>query len=159
MQSPTSRGPIRSLNRQQRNALGLAPLDLDFDLVATLLLELVADLQVSLRRQLQLLVAQDHGATVVIVTHDTRLEQIADRVLYLDCDTVVLGDVRELWEMDLEGQPLAAAVDYGGATVGSEKGLLNYRELGLPAGAPMLPGLMRYFASTRAQSGCFLNSW
>jgi putative ABC transport system ATP-binding protein len=37
--------------------------------------------------------AQDHGATVVIVTHDTRLEQIADRVLYLE-DGVVREERR-----------------------------------------------------------------
>ncbi len=60
-----------------------------------------------------------------------------ERVLYLDCDIVVLGDVGVLWEADLDGCPLAAAVDYGGATAGSRQGLLNYRELGLPPDAPL----------------------
>jgi lipopolysaccharide biosynthesis glycosyltransferase len=33
------------------------------------------------------------------------------RVLYLDSDLTVLGDVRHLYRMDLKGEPLAAAVD------------------------------------------------
>jgi lipopolysaccharide biosynthesis glycosyltransferase len=36
------------------------------------------------------------------------------RVLYIDVDVVVLGDVRELWEMDLEGSALGAVIDCEG---------------------------------------------
>lgn len=43
------------------------------------------------------------------------LEQYAPsdctRVLYLDSDIAVLRDVRDLWAIDLEGQPIAAAID------------------------------------------------
>ena len=31
------------------------------------------------------------------------------RILYLDQDVLVVGDIRELWEVDMEGQPIAAA--------------------------------------------------
>lgn len=33
------------------------------------------------------------------------------RVIYIDSDTLVIGDVSELWEVDLEGQPVAAVED------------------------------------------------
>lgn len=35
------------------------------------------------------------------------------RAIYLDCDLVVLHDIRTLWEMDLAGSPLGAAEDPG----------------------------------------------
>ncbi len=34
-----------------------------------------------------------------------------EKAIYLDCDTVVLGDVSELYETDLEGKVIAAATD------------------------------------------------
>lgn len=34
-----------------------------------------------------------------------------EKVIYLDADLLVLGDVRELWELDLEGQTLLATQD------------------------------------------------
>lgn len=34
-----------------------------------------------------------------------------DRILYLDCDTLVAGDLNELWETDLEGKFLGAVED------------------------------------------------
>ena len=34
------------------------------------------------------------------------------RVLYLDADTLVLGDLRPLWEMDLGGQTIGAVTDH-----------------------------------------------
>jgi lipopolysaccharide biosynthesis glycosyltransferase len=36
------------------------------------------------------------------------------RVLYIDVDAVVLGDVRELWDTDLEGAALGAVIDCEG---------------------------------------------
>lgn len=33
------------------------------------------------------------------------------RVLYVDCDTIVLADLAELWDLDLQGRPMAAAPD------------------------------------------------
>ncbi|KAI0829280.1 glycosyl transferase [Trametes gibbosa] len=36
-----------------------------------------------------------------------------ERVLYLDADVLVRGDLRELWDTDLQGNPIAAAVDIG----------------------------------------------
>lgn len=36
------------------------------------------------------------------------LDSSIKRAIYLDCDTVVLRDISELWEVDMEGLPLAA---------------------------------------------------
>src|SRR5690554_6923358 len=37
------------------------------------------------------------------------LDPTVERVVYIDCDTVVLGDIVELWNTPLEGYALAAA--------------------------------------------------
>ena len=36
------------------------------------------------------------------------LDSSIKRAIYLDCDTIVLRDISELWEVDMEGLPLAA---------------------------------------------------
>ncbi len=36
----------------------------------------------------------------------------AARVIYLDCDTVVLADLRPLWQLDLKGKAVGAALDF-----------------------------------------------
>jgi len=51
-----------------------------------------------------------------------------EKVLYLDGDVIVLGPLDKLWDIDLEGLPLAAAKD---ATQ-------PHPDLGLPAGEPGL---------------------
>ena len=35
------------------------------------------------------------------------------KIIYLDTDLLVLGDITKLWDVDLEGLPLAAVPDYG----------------------------------------------
>lgn len=35
-----------------------------------------------------------------------------DKIIYIDCDTIVLGDLRDLWEIDIEDKPIAAVHDY-----------------------------------------------
>lgn len=35
-----------------------------------------------------------------------------DKIIYIDCDTIVLGDLRDLWEVDMEDMPIAAVHDY-----------------------------------------------
>lgn len=47
-----------------------------------------------------------------------------DKILYIDCDTIVTGDITKLWEIDLEGFMLGAADDEGGVS--------QVRRLGLP---------------------------
>jgi lipopolysaccharide biosynthesis glycosyltransferase len=57
-----------------------------------------------------------------------------ERALYLDCDIVVNDDVSELWDMDF-GEKFVFAVRDEVANVGQPKGLVNHRELGIPADA------------------------
>ncbi len=37
-----------------------------------------------------------------------------DRMIYLDCDVIVLDDIEKLWQMDLQGKPLGAIGDRAG---------------------------------------------
>ena len=36
-----------------------------------------------------------------------------ERVIYLDCDTITIGDIRELWEEDLHGRPIGIIEEEG----------------------------------------------
>lgn len=58
------------------------------------------------------------------------------KTIYLDSDIVVLGDVGELWGLDMAGAPLLAAQDEG-LVLGSAGGVA-VRELGLPPEAKYL---------------------
>jgi lipopolysaccharide biosynthesis glycosyltransferase len=58
------------------------------------------------------------------------------KAIYLDSDLIVHGNIAELWDADLGGNPLLAVQDKGVPTVGSSRsGLANYRELGLDPSA------------------------
>ena len=61
------------------------------------------------------------------------LPQDLDKVIYLDCDLVVHGDVGDLWDIPVGGKAILAAQEQGedAAYVSSSSGLSNYRELGL----------------------------
>jgi len=63
------------------------------------------------------------------------------RVLYLDCDLIVEGDLLELWNTDLDGHTIAAAPE---RSVSCPKfGIARWQELGLPPTAPYFnAGLM-----------------
>lgn len=50
------------------------------------------------------------------------------RAIYLDADTVVVGDLLPLWTMDLENYPVAAMRDY---LENVRDAISNYKELGL----------------------------
>lgn len=45
------------------------------------------------------------------------LPENVDKVLYLDCDTLVCGSLAELWNMDIEGYAVAAAPDSTGDNI------------------------------------------
>ncbi len=51
-----------------------------------------------------------------------------DKILYLDCDLVVLGDLRELWAVDINGYVLGGAID--------PYALFRREALGIPADRP-----------------------
>jgi lipopolysaccharide biosynthesis glycosyltransferase len=58
------------------------------------------------------------------------------RVLYLDCDLVVLDDLRPLWNVDLGDKPVAAAPDY--PRVPSLVAPERLAAIGMPQDAPYL---------------------
>jgi len=66
-----------------------------------------------------------------------------ERVIYLDCDTIVLGDVNELWTVDLGGHYLAAVQDAWTPYVSAAEGVARWQELGYSADIPFFnSGLM-----------------
>jgi lipopolysaccharide biosynthesis glycosyltransferase len=62
------------------------------------------------------------------------LPQEVRKVIYLDCDLVVDDDIAELWDTDIGDVAIAAVRDTAG-NVSEPDGILNYRELGIPADA------------------------
>lgn len=65
------------------------------------------------------------------------LPEPVTRVIYLDADMIVLGDIADLWAVDLHGAPLLAVQD-GDMVISSPCGVAAYRELGVPPDAPYL---------------------
>lgn len=61
-----------------------------------------------------------------------------DKAIYLDSDVVVLGNLGELWNIDMEENYLLAVQDATIPYVSSHGGLINYRELGIPADTKFL---------------------
>jgi lipopolysaccharide biosynthesis glycosyltransferase len=55
------------------------------------------------------------------------------RAIYLDADVLVTADLARLWAEPQRGLPVLAAREAGAPLVSSPRGLLNHRELALPA--------------------------
>jgi lipopolysaccharide biosynthesis glycosyltransferase len=64
-----------------------------------------------------------------------RLLPEAERVIYLDADTIVTSSLRRLWELDLDGHCAAAVRDGGTAFAAGPLGP-DWRALGLEPGQP-----------------------
>ena len=58
-----------------------------------------------------------------------------NKVLYLDCDIVVIDNLSELSDIDVGGKSVLAARDSIGWVGNPDGGLSNYRELGIPSDA------------------------
>jgi lipopolysaccharide biosynthesis glycosyltransferase len=59
-----------------------------------------------------------------------------ERAVYIDCDTLVLRSILELWEVDLSGLPLGAARNLGSPFFGSPLAIPDWERRGLD---PTLP--------------------
>jgi len=57
------------------------------------------------------------------------------RVIWLDCDLLVIGDLARLWDTVLAGRHVLAAQDSVVPFVSSRNGVANYERLGIPRGA------------------------
>jgi lipopolysaccharide biosynthesis glycosyltransferase len=55
-----------------------------------------------------------------------------DKVLWLDCDMIVTGNIADLWGLELGDHALLAAQDLAIPFIGSPFGVAAYKELGLP---------------------------
>jgi len=58
-----------------------------------------------------------------------------DKAIYLDCDTLVLENLRRLWARPVGGHSHLAVQDLGQPYVSSPEGVPDYETLGLPADA------------------------
>ena len=61
------------------------------------------------------------------------MAQDVEKLIYLDVDMIVLGDVSELWHLDLKGYPIAAVIDLVKIVSCPWGGITNYKQLGIPA--------------------------
>ena len=57
------------------------------------------------------------------------------RVIWLDCDLVVNGDLAQLWDRDLAGRHALAVQDPAVPFVSSQNGVAHHEQLGLPSDA------------------------
>ncbi|WP_316833076.1 glycosyltransferase family 8 protein [Pedobacter aquatilis] len=61
------------------------------------------------------------------------IDENAERLIYLDVDTIVQDDISKLWNIDLGNYIVAAAQDVGKTVDCEWGGIRNYKELGLTA--------------------------
>lgn len=59
------------------------------------------------------------------------VDQSAEKVIYLDVDTIVQDDISKLWNTHLEDYTIGAVQDYSGTVDCKWAGIPNYKELGL----------------------------
>ena len=64
------------------------------------------------------------------------LPQSLDKILFLDADLLVLGDLSQLWELSLNQCALAAVQDPAIPFCNSPRGVKNRAQFGIPEGAP-----------------------
>lgn len=64
-----------------------------------------------------------------------RLPADLAKVIWLDCDMLVLGDIATVWDLDLDGRHALATQDAVVPMVSSRSGVAAWQQLGLPAEA------------------------
>ena len=66
-----------------------------------------------------------------------------EKVIYLDGDMLVLSDLRNIWDVDLKGHPLAAVQDPVAGLVGQSAQMMHWEGWDVPAGTQVFnAGLM-----------------
>lgn len=68
------------------------------------------------------------------------IDQNAEKVIYIDVDTIVQDDISKLWHIDLGNYTIGAVQDYSGTVDCKWAGIPNYKEL-------CIPGDSKYFNS------------
>lgn len=79
-----------------------------------------------------------------------------DRVIYMDGDLLALADLRPLWEMDLQGHPMAAVQDPVGGLVGRSAQMMHWQGWDVPEGTLYFnSGLMVFDLDRWRKEGLF----
>ena len=63
------------------------------------------------------------------------LSESVERIIYLDCDLLVYADIAEMWNIDMQGKPVAATCDLGIMASGRIR-KQKHNQIGLPFDAP-----------------------
>jgi lipopolysaccharide biosynthesis glycosyltransferase len=63
------------------------------------------------------------------------LDKKVGKLIYFDVDMIVLRDVSELWNIDLNGHPIAAVMDVSKTADCNWGGIPNFKALGIPGSA------------------------
>lgn len=74
-----------------------------------------------------------------------------DKILYIDCDTIVSGSLHELFEMDIEGYALAGVQDIVSLSIRKATGL-GYGERYINAGVSLMN--LKYWRENKGQEQC-----
>ena len=77
-----------------------------------------------------------HAAYLRILCPDL-LPQFLSKVIYLDCDMIIIRGIEELWNTEMDGCPLAAVQEQS-MVISSAGGVVSYLELGIPGDAKYL---------------------
>lgn len=75
-----------------------------------------------------------------------------DRVIYLDCDTIVNTDVDELWSHDLKGMPLGAVKEIGWEKKQTKTCRKYYDSIGLSSGLYFNSGVILFDLASMRKS-------
>lgn len=73
---------------------------------------------------------------------DSFLPQDVKRIIYLDCDMMVMAPIENLWEADLKGKPAAAVPEPWGKLIGSGRDISEKKDLLDPADPYFNAGLL-----------------
>ena len=63
------------------------------------------------------------------------LSESVERIIYLDCDLLVYADIAEMWNIDMQGKPVAATCDLGIMASGRIR-KQKHKQIGLSFDAP-----------------------
>ena len=88
---------------------------------------------------------------------DNILDEIIEKIIYLDCDLLVYDDIEKMWQLDMGGKPVAATCDLGimaSARVRRQKNQF----IGLPFDAPYFNAGVLMMDLNQWRSGNFAES-
>lgn len=128
-------GGITNLNKQKiLKSLISQKCEVEFVSIPSFLLKVIEESHKSIETAGKAVKAQYYTTHVTIASFyrlilSELLPKNIEKVIYLDCDLVVKGDLGELWQINLEENYILAAQDTWIPYISSSTGKLNYQKL------------------------------